>query len=134
MAMGRVVEVTSYRRDDGVTVKRGEWALEEADGRREAWYVRLGAWKAAEGDEEAETVGDDEASMSMQASRREVLGLRLEREMPAAIAQDGHSRRYRRGEGGAVERTGAAEAHLAWQKKDHMPPPFLEHEAWLGPR
>jgi hypothetical protein len=62
--MGRAVEVTSYRRDDGVTVKRGEWVLEEAEVRREAWYVRLEAWKAAEGDEEAETVGDDEASMS----------------------------------------------------------------------
>jgi len=63
--MGLAVEVPSYRRDEApVTVKRGEWALEEADVRREAWYARLGAWKAAEGDGGAEMVGEDEVSMS----------------------------------------------------------------------
>jgi hypothetical protein len=59
-----VAEVTSYRRDDALTAKRGEWALEEADVRREAWYARLGAWKAAEGDAGADMVGEDEVSMS----------------------------------------------------------------------
>jgi hypothetical protein len=75
--MGRAaVEVTSYRRDDGVTAKRGECVLEEAEVRREAWYVRLGAWKTAEGDEEAEMVGDDEASMSrLQGGARLVLAM-----------------------------------------------------------
>jgi hypothetical protein len=56
--------VTSYRRDDALTVKRGDWALEEADVRREAWYARLEAWKAVEGDGGADMVGEDEASMS----------------------------------------------------------------------
>jgi hypothetical protein len=67
MAMGRDVGVTSKRRDDAPPMaKRGEWALEEAEVRREAWYARLGAWRAAEGDEGAEMVGEDEVSMSRQ--------------------------------------------------------------------
>jgi hypothetical protein len=69
IGMGREAGVTSYRRDDGPTVKRGEWALDEAEVRREAWYARLGAWKAAEGDEGADMVGEDEASMSRQHRR-----------------------------------------------------------------
>jgi hypothetical protein len=56
--------VTSYRRVDAPTLKRGEWALEEADVRREAWYARLGAWKTAEGEGGADMVGEDEVSMS----------------------------------------------------------------------
>ena len=63
--MGLEVGAASYRRDEALlTVKRGEWALEEADVRREAWYARLGAWNAAEGDGGADMVGEDEASMS----------------------------------------------------------------------
>jgi hypothetical protein len=117
-AAGLEVGVTSYRRDDAFTVKRGEGALEEADVRREAWYARLGAWNAAEGDEGADMVGEDEVSMSRLHRVRVrvllatgglqvvlvmvlllllllwllLLGLRLEREMPAAIAQYRHSR------------------------------------------
>jgi hypothetical protein len=59
-----VAEVTSYRRDDAPTLKRGLWALEEADVRREAWYARLEAWKTAEGEGGADMVGEDEVSMS----------------------------------------------------------------------
>lgn len=98
--MGRVVGVTSYRRDEALTAKRGDWAVEDVEVRREAWYARVGAWKAADGDEGAEMVGEDEASMSRQHSGRRlpwraggrVLGLRLQRERPAADVQDRHSR------------------------------------------
>jgi hypothetical protein len=55
---------TSYRRDAALTVKRGEAVLEEADVRREAWYAREEAWKAADGEGGAEMVGEDEVSMS----------------------------------------------------------------------
>jgi hypothetical protein len=112
--MGREAGVTSYRREDAPTVKRGEWALEEAEVRREAWYARLGAWKAAEGDEGAEMVGEDEVSMSRQhcAALRAVtggrdgqLGRRVQREVPTAVVQYRHSRRQCRGEGVEVERT-----------------------------
>jgi hypothetical protein len=109
MAMGREAGVTSYRRDDAPTVKRGEWALDEAEVRREAWYARLGAWKAAEGDEGAEMVGEDEVSMSKQhgqhcawavtGGRDGQLGRGLQREVPAIVVQYRHSRRQSRGEG-----------------------------------
>lgn len=59
-----VAAVTSCRRDDAPTVKRGDWALEEADVCREAWYARLGAWKTAEGEGGADMVGEDEVSIS----------------------------------------------------------------------
>jgi hypothetical protein len=67
MAIGLGPGVTSYRREDALlTGKRGEWVLDEAEVRREAWYARLGAWNAAEGEGEggAEMVGEDEVSMS----------------------------------------------------------------------
>jgi hypothetical protein len=69
--------------------------VDEVEVRREAWYARLGAWKAAEGEGGAEMVGD-EVSMS----RRRgccvgpvdgVLGLRLERKSPAGSAPQCHS-------------------------------------------
>jgi hypothetical protein len=65
MAIGLAPGVTSYRRDDALlTGKRGEWVLDEAEVRREAWYARLGAWNAAEGEGGAEMVGEEEVSMS----------------------------------------------------------------------
>jgi len=43
-----------------VTAKRGEWALEEADVRREAWYGRwLGVWKVVFGEGGCEIVGEE---------------------------------------------------------------------------
>lgn len=47
-----------------LTAKRGEWALEEPDVRREAWYALVEEWEnASEGEGGAEIVGD-EVSMS----------------------------------------------------------------------
>lgn len=64
IGIGREVGAASYRRDEApLTVKRGEWVLDEADVRREAWYARDGGWNAAEGDGGADMVGD-EVSMS----------------------------------------------------------------------
>jgi hypothetical protein len=62
IVIGRELGGTSYRRD--ALTKRGDWAVEEAEVRREAWYARAGVWKAVEGDGGAEIVGEDEASMS----------------------------------------------------------------------
>ena len=55
-----------------VTAKRGEWALEDADVRREAWYGRwLGVWKVVFGDVGAE-VGEE--SMSFDGSCCRIYG------------------------------------------------------------
>jgi hypothetical protein len=43
-----------------VTAKRGEWALEDADVRLEAWYGRwLGVWKVVFGEGGCEIVGEE---------------------------------------------------------------------------
>jgi hypothetical protein len=43
-----------------VTAKRGEWALEDADVRREAWYGRwVGVWKVVLGEGGCEIVGEE---------------------------------------------------------------------------
>lgn len=139
MGMGLEVaeEATSKRRDAPVRAKRGEWALEEVEVRRAAWYGRAGAWKAAEGDEGADMVGEDEVSMSRQRRSGEALAMdwRLERERPAAEVQDRHSRSR-----SVVEEDGrgskrAVEARQALQKKGAMPPSIPgDSEAWLGCR
>lgn len=59
----------SSRRDAPLTWgrKRGEFecAQDEADVRREAWYGRACAWKAAEGEEGADMVGDEVSMASL---------------------------------------------------------------------
>jgi hypothetical protein len=128
--MGLVGGGMSYRRDAALTVKRGEWVLEEVEVRREAWYAREEAWKAADGDGGADMVGeDDEVSMSRQHRVgwwRRCLGgsLRLRRETPATIFHSYHSRRYGRGEEGTrEERRGRGSVGVAWKRK----PPARRH-------
>lgn len=109
IGIGRELGAPSYHRDEApLTVKREEWALEDADVRREAWYARLDAWKAVEGEGGAEMVGEDEVSMSrlrrgaaaVNSGNSLALGLRLQREVPAGVGPSRHSRRQCRGEGG----------------------------------
>jgi hypothetical protein len=70
-----------------VTAKRGEWALEDADVRREAWYGRwLGVWNVVFGEVGAEMVGE-EVSMSVVP----VVGLRLREGVPTRNARHCHS-------------------------------------------
>lgn len=63
-----------------LTAKRGEWAVDGADGRREAaWYGRWAeAWKAVDGEGEAEMVGDDVSMATARAGGQGRTAARVE--------------------------------------------------------
>lgn len=98
--------------------------MEEVEVRRAAWYERAGAWKAAEGDEGAEMVGEDEVSMSRQHRSGGALAMgwrswgygwrgRGPQRTSKTVIVDGSSVVER--ENG--ERTGGRGFRQAWEKK-----------------